>query len=69
MEVVPFSKPFFILAWLIFCPLFLVGLSDLSEKIKDVFSVVLPVIDSPQFLTWLMREVCSRHQVKPWSLF
>jgi len=35
------------------------GLSDLSEKIKDVFSVVLPVIDSPQFLTWLMRE-CFR---------
>ena len=39
---------------------FLVGLSVSSEKLKDVFSIVVPVIDSPQFLTWLMQQVCKQ---------
>lgn len=35
------------------------GLSVSSEKLKDVFSIVVAVIDSPQFLTWLMQQ-CFR---------
>ena len=36
----------------------LAGLSAPSERLKDVFSFVGLVMDSPQFVTWLMKEVC-----------